>query len=448
MQTVMATNAKATVVVGLGQTGEACVRFLHRRGVAVAVTDSRVKPPGASALHDLGAGLDMRLGGFDAALLADADEIVVSPGVPLDEPALRQARLCGVPVISEIELFARHARAPVVAITGSNGKSTVTTLVGEMAAEAGKCAGVGGNLGTPALDLITDPEPDLYVLELSSFQLETTYSLRPAAAVVLNVSADHMDRHGDVENYAAIKATVFNGEGVMVINRDDPRVAAMARHDRAVRPFGMAAPSPDGYGIIRRAGRDWLARDRDCLLPLDALALQGRHNHLNAMAALALAESVGLPSDACLRVLQRFTGLPHRMQWLGDHAGLRWINDSKATNVGAALAAVDGLPGPLVLIAGGQGKGADFTPLVEPLARKARAVVLIGEDAPVLARVLGDRVHQVRARDMDDAVARACEVAQVGDTVLLSPACASFDQYAGYEARGDAFAAAVGRLTS
>ncbi len=444
----MATNVRTTVVVGLGRTGEACVRFLHRRGVAVAATDSRRRPPAASAVHDLDPAIPLHLGAFDATLLADAAEIVVSPGVSLEEPALRQARLCGVPVISEIELFARHARAPVVAITGSNGKSTVTTLVGEMVAEAGKRAGVGGNLGTPALDLLDDPEPDLYVLELSSFQLETTYSLRPAAAVVLNVSADHMDRHGDVETYAAIKARVYSGGGVMVVNRDDPRVAAMARRDRAVRPFGLAAPPQDGYGILRSGGRDWLARDRDALLPVDSLALQGRHNQLNALAALALGESVGLPSDACLRVLQQFAGLPHRMQWLGDHAGLRWINDSKATNVGAALAAVEGLDGPLVLIAGGQGKGADFTPLTEPLARKARAVVLVGEDAPVLARALGDRVPQVRARDMDDAVARACEVAQVGDTVLLSPACASFDQYAGYEARGRAFADAVGRLAS
>ena len=444
----MATNVRTTVVVGLGRTGEACVRFLHRRGVAVAATDSRRRPPAASAVHDLDPAIPLHLGAFDATLLADAAEIVVSPGVSLEEPALRQARLCGVPVISEIELFARHARAPVVAITGSNGKSTVTTLVGEMAAEAGKRAGVGGNLGTPALDLLDDPEPDLYVLELSSFQLETTYSLCPAAAVVLNVSADHMDRHGDVETYAAIKARVYNGDGVMVVNRDDPRVAAMARQGRAVRPFGLAAPPQDGYGILRSGGRDWLARDRDALLPVDSLALQGRHNQLNALAALALAESVGLPSDACLRVLQRFAGLPHRMQWLGDRAGLRWINDSKATNVGAALAAVEGLDGPLVLIAGGQGKGADFTQLTEPLARKARAVVLVGEDAPVLARALGDRVSQVRARDMDDAVARACELAQVGDTVLLSPACASFDQYAGYEARGRAFADAVGRLAS
>lgn len=442
----MAKNVRTTVVVGLGQTGEACVRFLHRRGIAVAATDSRRRPPGASKVHDLDPAIPLHLGGFDATLLADAAEIVVSPGVSLEEPALRQARLCGVPVISEIELFARQARAPVVAITGSNGKSTVTTLVGEMAGEAGKRAGVGGNLGTPALDLLDDPEPDLYVLELSSFQLETTHSLSPAAAVVLNVSADHMDRHGDVETYAAIKARVYHGDGVMVVNRDDARVAAMARRGRAVRPFGLAAPSQEGYGILRSGGRDWLARDRDALLPVDSLALQGRHNQLNALAALALAESVGLPSDACLRVLQRFTGLPHRMQWLGDRAGLRWINDSKATNVGAALAAVEGLDGPLVLIAGGQGKGADFTPLVEPLARKARAVVLVGDDAPILARALGDRVPQVRARDMDDAVARACEVAQVGDTVLLSPACASFDQYAGYEARGRAFADAVGRL--
>ncbi|MDN3517412.1 UDP-N-acetylmuramoyl-L-alanine--D-glutamate ligase [Aquisalimonas lutea] len=444
----MATRARTTVVVGLGRTGEACVRFLHGRGLPVAAVDTRRQPPAADAVRELDAGIPLHLGELDPALLADAGEIVVSPGVSLDQPAVRQARLYGVPVISEIELFSRHARAPVVAITGSNGKSTVTTLVGEMAAAAGKRAGVGGNLGTPALDLLGDPEPDLYVLELSSFQLETTYSLRPAAAAVLNVSADHMDRHGDVDTYAAIKARVYDGDGVMIINRDDPRVAAMARRRRAVRPFGLGAPSAGGYGVVHHDGEPWLARDHDPLLPVRRLALQGRHNQLNALAALALAESVGLPSEECIAVLQSFAGLPHRMQWLGDRGGVRWINDSKATNVGAALAAVAGLDGPLVLIAGGQGKGADFAPLAGALAGKARAVVLLGEDAGQLARALEGCAPVIRARDMDDAVARADGVAEAGDTVLLSPACASFDQFTGYEARGDAFAEAVGRLGS
>ena len=430
-------------MVGLGQTGEACVRFLHSRGHTVAATDSRHRPPGWDVVRRLDAPIPLHLGELDAALLADAGEIVVSPGVSLNEPALRPARLCGVPIISEIELFARHAKAPVVAITGSNGKSTVTTLVGEMAARAGKRVGVGGNLGPPALDLLTDPEPDLYVLELSSFQLETTQSLRPAAAVVLNISADHLDRHGDVEAYARIKAGVYAGEGVMVINRDDPRVAAMARRTRVVRRFGLGKPAPGGYGVVRTAGGDWLARDRDLLLAVGDLALQGRHNRWNALAAIALAESVGLPFSDCVSVLREFRGLPHRMEWLGEGRGVRWINDSKATNVGAALAAVSGLDGPLVLIAGGQGKGADFTPLARSLERKARAVVLLGEDAPVLARALEGRVDLVRARDMQDAVARAAEVAQAGDTVLLSPACASFDQFPGYEARGRAFADAA-----
>ena len=442
----MATGTQKTVVVGLGRTGEACVRFLHDRGFAVAATDSRARPPATDVVRALGDDILLALGGFDATLLADAREIVLSPGVSPDEPAVRQARLCGVPVISEIELFARHARAPIIAITGSNGKSTVTTLVGEMARRAGKMAGVGGNLGTPALDLLSDPEPDLYVLELSSFQLETTQSLRPAASAVLNVSADHMDRHGDVDTYAAIKAGIYAGDGIMVLNQDDSRVAAMAQHNRAQRPFGLGAPAAGGYGILRQDGRDWLARDRDLLLPVTSLALQGRHNRLNALAALALAESVGLPSDACLEVLAEFPGLPHRMEWLGDRGGLRWINDSKATNVGAALAAVGGLDGAVVLIAGGQGKGADFAPLAEALERKARAVVLIGEDAPLLSRVLEGRVPLVHAGDMDEAVAQAAAVARVGDTVLLSPACASFDQFSGYEERGQVFADAVGRL--
>nr|WP_290634546.1 UDP-N-acetylmuramoyl-L-alanine--D-glutamate ligase [Aquisalimonas sp.] len=446
MQQAMATNAQRTVVVGLGRTGEACVRFLHARGVAVAATDSRERPPAMAAVQELDRGIPLQVGGFDAAMLADAQEIVVSPGVSLDEQALRQARLCGVPVISEIELFARHARAPVVAITGSNGKSTVTTLVGEMAAEAGKRAGVGGNLGTPALDLLTDPEPDLYVLELSSFQLETTYSLRPAASVVLNVSADHMDRHGDIGAYAAIKAGIYAGDGIMVINRDDPRVAAMARRRRTVRSFSLGAPAAGGFGILTAQGREWLARDRDLIMPVDELALQGRHNQLNALAALALAESVGLPSQDCVNVLRRFRGLPHRMEWLADHNGVRWINDSKATNVGAAIAAVQGLEGPLVLIAGGQGKGADFAPLAAALEGKSRAVILYGEDAPLIARALGDSVPVQRVAGLDEAVTAAAATAEPGDTVVLAPACASFDQFSGYQERGRAFAEAVGRV--
>lgn len=399
-----------------------------------------------AAVQELDRGIPLQVGGFDAAMLADAQEIVVSPGVSLDEQALRQARLCGVPVISEIELFARHARAPVVAITGSNGKSTVTTLVGEMAAEAGKRAGVGGNLGTPALDLLTDPEPDLYVLELSSFQLETTYSLRPAASVVLNVSADHMDRHGDIGAYAAIKAGIYAGDGIMVINRDDPRVAAMARRRRTVRSFSLGAPAAGGFGILTAQGREWLARDRDLIMPVDELALQGRHNQLNALAALALAESVGLPSQDCVNVLRRFRGLPHRMEWLADHNGVRWINDSKATNVGAAIAAVQGLEGPLVLIAGGQGKGADFAPLAAALEGKSRAVILYGEDAPLIARALGDSVPVQRVAGLDEAVTAAAATAEPGDTVVLAPACASFDQFSGYQERGRAFAEAVGRV--
>ena len=442
----MAKRAQTTMVVGLGETGAACVRFLRARGLHVAAMDTRREPPAVTTVRNLDASIPLYLGGLDAAALADAGEIVVSPGLAPDEPALEQARLCGVPVIGEIELFARYARAPVVAITGSNGKSTVTTLVGEMAAAAGKRAGVGGNLGPPALSLIQDPEPDLYVLELSSFQLETTHSLRPAAATVLNISADHLDRHATVDAYAAVKARIFAGDGVMILNRDDPRVAAMARPGRLARSFGLDGPQTGDYGVVREQGADWLARDDAPLLPVAELALQGRHNWGNALAALALAEAVGLPSADCLAVLRRFTGLAHRMQWLGDRNGVRWIDDSKATNVGAAIAAIEGLEGPLVLVAGGQAKGADMTPLAAALAGKARAVVLLGEDAPMLERVLADSAPVIRARDMEQAVAEAAARAEPGDTVVLAPACASFDQFSGYAQRGEAFARAMGRL--
>lgn len=442
----MAKRAQTTMVVGLGQTGAACVRFLRAQGLPVAAMDTRREPPAAASVRDTDASIPLHLGGLDAAALADAGEIVVSPGLAPDEPALEQARLYGVPVIGEIELFARYARAPVVAITGSNGKSTVTTLVGEMAAAAGKRAGVGGNLGPPAITLIQDPEPDVYVLELSSFQLETTDSLRPAAATVLNISADHLDRHATVDAYAAIKSRIFHGDGIMIVNRDDPRVAAMARPGRLVRSFGLDVPQPGDYGVVRHHGADWLARDDAPLLPVAELALQGRHNRANALAALALAEAVGLPSADCLGVLRRYPGLPHRMQWLGDRNGVRWIDDSKATNVGAALAAIEGLEGPLVLVAGGQAKGGDMTPLAPALAGKARAVVLMGEDAPLLQRVLEDSAPVIRARDMEQAVAEAAARAEPGDTVLLAPACASFDQFRDYAQRGEAFARAMGRL--
>ncbi len=441
------TNERKTVVVGLGKTGLACLRFLHARGVPVAVTDSRAQPPGLDEARRLIPGLTAAVGGFDRDLLRGSGEIVLSPGVALTEPALAAASAAGVPVVSEIELFARHATAPVIAITGSNGKSTVTTLVGAMAATAGIEAGVGGNLGTPALELLTDPEPELYVLELSSFQLETTRTLAPQAAVVLNLSPDHMDRYPTVSAYADAKARVYTRARTAVVNLDDARVRPMAPVGRAMIGFGLGAPSrADDFGLLEHDGETWLARGQAPLLPVAELKIPGRHNQANALAALALGVAAGFPMEAMLEALRGFRGLAHRSQWVAERAGVQYYDDSKGTNVGATVAAVAGMPGPLVLIAGGDGKGADFAPLREALAAKARLVVLIGRDGPLIAKALGDAVPHVFAEDMEAAVTRAAKDSRPGDTVLLSPACASFDMFSGYEERGRVFAEAVGRL--
>ncbi|HEY0634540.1 MAG TPA: UDP-N-acetylmuramoyl-L-alanine--D-glutamate ligase [Gammaproteobacteria bacterium] len=441
-----ATNKGYSVVVGLGKTGLSCARFLAAHGVRFVIADSRTNPPGAEEMRRLFPAEALHLGPFDAALLRSAAQIVLSPGVAPQEPVIAAARQAGVPVLGDIELFARHVNAPVVAITGSNGKSTVTTLVGEMAKAAGRKVRVGGNLGTPALDLLLDGEaPDLYVLELSSFQLEVTESLNARAATVLNISEDHLDRHGTVAAYAAIKQRVFRGDGVMVLNRDDPLVVAMAEPDRRVVGFSLQpATCNDDYGLQQQGDDTWLAKGRQRLINTRELRIAGRHNWANAMASLALGEAVGLPMPAMIEVLRKFPGLPHRCQWIAEHNGVNWYEDSKGTNVGATLAALAGMPGnKVVLIAGGQGKGQDFMPLRPVVNERARAVVLIGEDAPLIATALGDGVPLLNAASMDEAVMRAAAAAQPGDVVLLSPACASFDMFSNYVARGEAFTAAV-----
>jgi UDP-N-acetylmuramoylalanine--D-glutamate ligase len=433
------------LVVGLGKTGLSCARYLARLGVDFEVVDTRRDPPGLAALRQELPGLDPGLGGLDPARLARATHLVVSPGVALREPAIAAAIARGVPALGDIELFARAAVAPVIAITGSNGKSTVTTLVGEMARDQGRDVRVGGNLGTPALDLLQDAEPDLYVLELSSFQLETTSSLDAAAATVLNVSPDHMDRYDSLGEYAAAKARVYRGSGTMVLNRDDPWVVGMASAGRRILGFSMAAPTPGDFGLVAAGLESWLALGHDRLLPESALAIRGRHNTANALAALALGRAGGLSIPGMLVTLQRFQGLPHRCQRVASAGGVEWYNDSKGTNVGATLAAVKGLrpAGQVVLIAGGDGKGADFGPLRQELPGLVRAVVLIGRDGPRIADALAGVLPTVFAADMQAAVARAAGLARAGDAVLLSPACASFDMFQSYEHRGEVFTAAV-----
>ncbi len=437
-----------TLVVGLGVTGLSCARFLAKQGVEVAVTDSREQPPAVDQIRSELPDVALFLGGFDADIFARAQRIVVSPGVSLQEPLVATARRRGVEVIGDIELFARAAQAPVIAITGSNGKSTVTTLVGEMARQAGKQVRVGGNLGTPALELIEDVEPDLYVLELSSFQLETVTSLRCLAATVLNISADHLDRYASLDEYARAKQRIYVGAKVQVVNRDDPLAAALAVQSPARVSFGLNEPEGQNFGVVDTAAGAWIVRGGERWMPVAHLRIAGRHNLANALAALALGDAAGLDRQAMLQVLREFQGLPHRTQWVAERNGIAWYNDSKATNIGATLAAVQGFDGPLVLIAGGQGKGADFADLAAGLDKRVKAMVLIGEAADEIQRAIGERLPVRRASSMWEAVAMAAELADAGDLVLLSPACASFDMFDNYKHRGEVFTRAVQELAS
>ncbi len=440
--------AGRVLVVGLGKTGMSCARFLARRGAAVAVTDTRLEPPGLEAIRRELPDVALFLGGFDRSAFAAAELVVVSPGVSVEEPAIREARARGVPVLGDVELFARSAQAPVAAITGSNGKSTTTMLLGEMARIAGRRAAVGGNLGEPALDLL-DPAIELYVLELSSFQLETTESLAPAVATVLNLSPDHMDRYPDLAAYAAAKARIFRSATVAVVNRDDPAVTAMPG-GRERRGFTLGEPAAGDYGVRLRDGSPWLCRGDEPLIAAAAVAIPGSHNRANALAALAMGDALGLPPEAMREALRSFRGLRHRTELVAEIDGVRFYDDSKGTNVGATAAALegfaDGTPARTVLIAGGDGKGQDFTALGPLLARTARCVVLIGRDAPLIEAALDPATPRVHARDMAEAVRVAAGQASPGDRVLLSPACASFDMFRNYEHRGDVFAEAVRRL--
>jgi len=441
-------TAPNAVVVGMGRTGLSVARHLQRSGFRIAVTDSRTAPPELEGVKALGASVVTRTGGFDVQLLERADMVVTSPGVPLDDPFFVLARARGLDIVGDIELFARAADAPVVGITGTNGKSTVTTLLGRMAERAGVRVRVGGNLGQPALDLLDRGPTDLYVLELSSFQLDTTHSLKLKASVVLNVSADHMDRYASFKAYAASKARIYANSETAVVNADEPEVVRMPRAGQRVMTFSLLEPKAD-FSLTTPPGRQgaWLARRGDPLLPLTALRIPGRHNAANALATLALGDALRLPLAPMVEELREFTGLPHRAQWVAERNGVRFINDSKGTNVGATLAAVGGMAGPLVVIAGGDGKGQDFTPLAPAFRGKVRTAVLLGRDAALIETALAGICHTARVGTMEEAVRAAARFAQSGDTVLLSPACSSLDMFRDYTERGAAFAAAVRELT-
>lgn len=443
----------SAVIVGLGRTGLSCARYLRGHGWRLAVTDTRLEPPQLAALRALDPQIPVRLGGLDQQLLDDALCVVVSPGVSLQEPFFAEARRRGLEIVGDIELFARAVDAPVAGITGTNGKSTVTTLLGRMAVRAGVKVRVGGNLGEPALDLLAAAHRagetvELYVLELSSFQLEATHSLDLAAAAVLNVSPDHLDRYGSVAAYAEAKARIFARCDTAVINLDDPLVVAMPKPGQRTLSFSLRAAIGADYAVAIHDGGSWLTRRGQPLLSLSAMRLRGLHNAANALAALALGEALGLPLPAMLAELEAFTGLPHRTQWVAEVAGVTYVDDSKGTNVGATIAAVAGMEGPLIIIAGGDGKQQDFVPLAAAFRGKVRHVVLIGRDARLVGEALRGQCPTEYCASLEEAVRAAGAAARPGDTVLLSPACASLDMFRDYTHRGTVFARAVKELAA
>ena len=428
------------LVVGLGDTGLSCVRHLSEARRRVVAVDSRERPPRRGAVESEFPGVEVHCGRFDTALFESAEEVVLSPGLSAREPALRAAATRGIPVIGDIELFARAVDAPVVAITGSNGKSTVTSLVGAMARSAGVRAGVGGNLGPPALSLLGQGH-ELHVLELSSFQLETTSTLRPAAATVLNLSPDHMDRYRSFDEYVAAKRRVFRDGTVAVANLDDPLARDLGGGRRPTIGFSARAQSGARWHVAGSGKAAGIMRADRAVLPVDSIPLAGMHNVSNVLAAFSLGDAVGLDIDAMSAAVRNFSGLPHRCETVAVHRGVRWINDSKGTNVGATVAAIEGIGagGPLVLIAGGLGKRADFSPLAAPVALYVRCAVLIGRDAARIGEALRGRTEIRHATDLTAAVDVAWSVARNGESVLFSPACASFDMFENFSVRGDAF---------
>ncbi|MEG1653628.1 MAG: UDP-N-acetylmuramoyl-L-alanine--D-glutamate ligase [Hafnia sp.] len=426
-------QGKKVVIIGLGLTGLSCVDFFMARGVTPRVIDTRLSPPGLDKLPE---NVERHLGDMNLEWLLDADLIVASPGIALASPALSVAAEAGVEIVGDIELFCREAQAPIVAITGSNGKSTVTTLVGEMAKSAGWSVGVGGNIGLPALMLLKQ-ECDLYVLELSSFQLETTTSLRAAAATILNVTEDHMDRYPlGLQQYRAAKLRVYENAKVCVVNSDDALTMPIRGADSRCVSFGADVGD---YHLNRQQGEIWLRVCGEKILNTREMKITGKHNFTNALAALALADAVGIPRASSLKALTTFTGLAHRFQLSLDHNGVRWINDSKATNVGSTEAALNGLhvDGTLHLLLGGDGKSADFSSLAQYLQGDNVRLYCFGRDGEQLAALRPEVAEQTET--MEQAMRIIATRVKSGDMVLLSPACASLDQFKSFEQRGDEF---------
>jgi UDP-N-acetylmuramoylalanine--D-glutamate ligase len=456
------------VVIGLGKTGLSCVRHLSEAGFKVAVTDNRASPPGLEEVVKQFPEVKLSIGQFDRDLCLHAARIVLSPGVSLQEPVIAEALCAGIPVIGDVELFALLAKAPIVGITGSNGKSTVTTLLGEMGKTAAIDVCIGGNLGEPVLDLLQHPVPTVYALELSSFQLETTFSLRPLSAVILNLCEDHMDRYNNsMIDYLHAKQRIYMDCQYPVVNRDDPitfeSLYPAPSSGVGIKPlsFGLDTPPTDNdFGLITRENIVYFAKGETTLMPVSEMKMKGKPHMANALAALALGTVIGLPQMAMLQTLRVFPGLAHRCQWVAKINGVDWYNDSKATNVGAAQAAITGLgheicPAPsktmgmgkLVVIAGGQGKGADFSPLREVMPY-VKQLILMGIDAPLIEAALAGAVPISHASSLGQAVISAHQIAVTGDSVVLAPACASFDMFKNFENRGEIYVEAVAGLAA
>ena len=427
-------RGRKVVIIGLGITGLSCVDFFLAQGVTPRVMDTRVSPPGLDKLPEQ---VERHVGGINSDWLLACDLIIASPGIALAHPALSEAADAGIEIVGDIELFCREAQAPIVAITGSNGKSTVTTLVGEMARAAGWQVGVGGNIGLPALTLLKSPA-QLYVLELSSFQLETTHSLKAAAATILNVTEDHMDRYPlGMQQYRAAKLRIYENADICVVNADDGMTMPVRGADRRCVSFGIDVGD---YHLNQQQGSTWLRVKGEKVLNTDEMKLVGQHNYTNALAALALADAVNIPRASSLKALTTYSGLPHRFQLVHEAHGVRWINDSKATNVGSTEAALNGLQvkGTLWLLLGGDGKGADFTPLARYLQGDNVRLFCFGRDGDALGALRP--AVATRTDTLEQAMTQIAAQVQAGDLVLLSPACASLDQFRNFEQRGDRFA--------
>ena len=433
------------LVLGLGATGLSIARYLQRNDGDATFYDSRDEPPGIDQLQDIFPDAKVILGGN--RLPGKIDRVIASPGIADNDELLVKARKKKLEVISDIELFARDATAPFVAITGSNGKSTVTTLVYHMCRADGRTVLAGGNLGEPALDLLNEDTPDIYVLELSSFQLQRTQTLPAEVAVLLNVSPDHLDWHADEDEYRRAKYRVYSEARAAVVNRADETAVDEAKHIDNIVTFGLDEPEDGQFGIRLDDDEVYLARGETLLIAVSDMRMVGLHNQANALAALAVGDLLGLEMASMLQVLGEFPGLSHRMQFVARKGAVNYINDSKATNVAAAVASIQSIDGSLVLVAGGEGKGGNFSELAAALEGKLRAAVLLGTDAEAIADAIDTVMPVYFARDMDDAVCQAAAYAESDDTVLLAPACASFDQFANYGARGEAFSSAVEALS-